>query len=86
MKGVIDRIEDGLAVVLVEEANDEFTIKENKLPTGSKEGTSLTLDYTGGTYTIISIDEETTRKMEETSTLLMNKLQKRKKASKFKRK
>jgi len=85
MKGVIDRIEDGLAVILVEKDNVEFKIKENELPAGSKEGTWFTLDYKNGKYTIISIDEKTTKEMEQTSVLLMNKLKKRKKSSKFKR-
>lgn len=86
MKGVIDRMEDGFAIILIEERNNELIVRETELPDGSKEGTWLTIDYSDGSYTIHSIDENKTQKMEQTSTLLMKKLQSRKKTSKFKRK
>ena len=86
MKGVIDRMEDGFAIILIEERNDEFKVRKTKLPEGSKEGTWLNIAYSDGFYSIHSIDEDMTQKMEQSSTLLLKKLQKRKKSSKFKRK
>ena len=56
MKGVLDRIEDGIAVILVEEKGDEFTIREHDLPDGSEEGTWFRLDYGDTGYTILAID------------------------------
>lgn len=85
MKGVLDRIEDGLAVILVEEKGDEFTISAHELPVGSKEGTWFELAYEDGGYFIHSIDEQATKKHDEASNFLLTKLQQKKKRSKFKR-
>ena len=85
MKGVLDRIEDGIAVILVEEKGDEFTVKEADLPAGSKEGTWFQLDFNDSGYTILAIDENATDKAKETSALLLKKLQQKKRKSKFKR-
>ncbi len=85
MRGVLDRIEDGTAVILVEEKGDEFTVKEADLPVGSKEGTWFQLDFNDSGYTILAIDENATDKANETSALLLKKLQRKKSKSKFKR-
>lgn len=85
MKGVLDRIEDGIAVILVEEKGDEFTIRAHDLPDGSEEGTWFRLDYGDTGYTILAIDETTTNEADERSALYFKKLQQRKKQSKFKR-
>lgn len=86
MKGVLDRIEDGLAVILVEAKDDEFTIPKHELPAGSGEGTWFKLSKKDGNYSILSIDEEATGQQRHTSEQLLKKLQKRKKKSKFQRK
>ncbi|MEI3612958.1 DUF3006 domain-containing protein [Pseudogracilibacillus sp. SO30301A] len=85
MKGVLDRIEDGIAVILVEEKGDEFTVKEDDLPVDSKEGTWFQLDVNDSGYTILAIDENMTNKANETSALYLKKLQLKKRKSKFKR-
>lgn len=85
MKGVLDRIEDGLAVILVEDAGNEFTVRQDELPVDSKEGTLFKLDYTDGKYTISSIDTAETERAQEKSALLLRKAQQKKKQSKFKR-
>lgn len=85
MRGVIDRIEDGIAVILVEENNQEWKIAEEKLPTGAKEGAILKLEMTNDTYTIIGLDEEATNAANNKAQQLQNKLQAKKKRSKFKR-
>jgi len=86
MKGVLDRIEDGLAVILIEEKGEEFTLREQDLPVGSKEGTWFKLSYKDGNYSILAIDEKATKEQSKTSEKLLEKLQNRKKESKFKRK
>lgn len=86
MLGVIDRIEDGIAVILIEAENKEWTVAEDHLPTDAKEGTILQLEVVQDTFNIIRIDEEATKSATAKATSLQNKLQAKKKRSKFKRK
>lgn len=85
MRGVLDRIEEGLAVILIEEAGKQFTLPENELPAGSEIGTSFTIAFKNNQYTIIAIDEAETKRTSEKSARLMQQLQQKKKRSKFKR-
>jgi len=85
MRGVIDRIEDSIAVILIEENNQEWKIAEEKLPTGAEEGAVLLLEATNDTYTIVGIDQDTTNAASNKAQKLQNKLQAKKKRSKFKR-
>jgi len=85
MRGVIDRIEDSIAVILIEENNQEWKIAEEKLPTGAEEGAVLLLEATNDTYTIVGIDQDTTNAASNKAKKLQNKLQAKKKRSKFKR-
>lgn len=86
MKGVLDRIEDGIAVILVKGKNEQFTVSEKDLPPGSKEGTWFTLEYDGNEFRIKEIDEETTKEKAEKVANLFQQLQSRKKKSKFNQK
>lgn|GEM_PF-4056762 len=86
MIGVLDRMEEGFAVILVAEKNDQFTVRKQELPAGSKEGTAFRLKHDDSSYIIIGIDEAETRKRKESSASLMEQLQQRKKQSKFRRK
>lgn len=85
MKGVLDRIEDGIAVVLVHELNAEFTLRAEDLPSESEVGTWYHIAKTAGEFTILSIDERETIQAKKKTQLLMKKLQKKKQGSKFKR-
>jgi len=85
MLGFLDRIEEGLAVILVEKSVNEFTVRAEDLPPNSEVGTIFNLDFDDENYHIISINEEETEKRKDTSVKLLQKLQKRKKKSKFKR-
>jgi len=85
MRGVLDRMEDGLAVILVEEKGDEFTVSANDLPEGSEEGTWFQLSHNRSGYAIIKIDQTMTEKQTDKSLLLQKKLRQRKRPSKFKR-
>lgn len=85
MQAVIDRIEDGIAVILIEEVQVEYAIDELELPAGSKEGTWLTVQQTENDWKIIGIDEEATKAATTSAQQLQRKLQKKKKRSRFKR-
>lgn len=85
VRGVLDRIEDGLAVVLIEEEQKQFTIPVSELPPNSKEGTWFTLKKDCDEYSIVEIDEQTTEQMTEKSMDLLAQLRAKKKGSKFKR-
>lgn len=86
MKGVLDRVEDGIAVILVEETKEQFTVPVTDLPTGSKEGTWFSLATKDDSYYIVTIDEQKTAAQTERINILQQKLQKKRRTSKFKRK
>lgn len=86
LHGVLDRIEDGIATILIDKINKEFTVPHNELPTGSTEGTWFTLLKHGDTFVINEIDQEKTAFESQQSKNVMNQLKARKKTSKFKRK
>lgn len=85
MQGVIDRIEDGIAVVLIEAKNKEWTVEVEHLPKDAKEGTILQLEAESKIYKIIGIDEAVTKTATDKAKSLQNKLRTKKKTSKFKR-
>jgi len=85
MQAVIDRIEDGIAVILIEEVQQEWTTNEVNLPAGSEAGTWLNVEQTTAGWNIIGIDEEATKAATASAQRLQQKLQKKKKRSKFKR-
>lgn len=86
LKGVLDRIEDGFAVILIEELKEEIIISEHNLPTGSKEGTWLIIEQNNDQFRIVKIDEEATRAAFEKSKSLREQLKEKKKGSRYKRK
>lgn len=87
MKGYLDRIEDNnLAVILIEEINEEIIIPLDELPEGSTENTWLQLEKTDDSFQVIAIDDEKTEQETETSQDLMAKLRAKSKGSKFKKK
>lgn len=85
LNGVIDRIEDNYATILIESIQQEFIVHEDKLPEGSKEGIWLDIEKVEDNFTIIKINEEKTNDMQQKSEQLMNKLKSRKRSSRFKR-
>ena len=86
MKGYLDRVEDNnMAVILIEEENEEIVVPIDELPDGSKEKTWLQMEHVQGLYKVISIDHETTAEKAQQTSALMEKLRKRKKGSKFKK-
>lgn len=86
IKGVLDRIEDGLAVILIEELEEQFTIRTEDLPENSEEGTWFTLKKEGENYVIVAIDKELTQQQQQKASSLLEQLRSKKRGSKFKRK
>lgn len=87
MKGVLDRIEDNnMAVILIEQINEELIIPLHELPKGSKESTWFNIEKKGDTFKVISINSKTTAQEADNSADLMKKLRLKRKESKFKKK
>lgn len=84
-KGILDRYEGELAVILIEEENEELIVKKTELPPGSKENTIFNLSKQNGDYVIEGINMEATKKAQQKSTSLMQQLRAKSKGSKFKR-
>lgn len=55
-QGLVDRIEDGVATVLVGDDLEEWDFPAHLLPDEAKEGTVLRLRYVEGIYEVIDID------------------------------
>lgn len=83
--GVLDRIENGKATILIENTNDELIIYEVDLPEGSHEGTWFSLKKENDTYHILEIATEKTAHSWEKSKQLMDQLKAKKRTSRFKR-
>ena len=73
MTYVIDRIEDGIAVLECMETNEIIELPRKELPKGCREGLMLTKD--GDSYTI---DHEATKKRKENMQSRLEKLLKKK--------
>lgn len=86
IQGVLDRIENNQAVILIEDFNDEFIIEVSRLPKNSEEGTWFDLEKTEAAYKIMRINEDMTEAKQTDVNTLMNQLKKAKKTSKFRRK
>lgn len=85
MKGVLDRFEGNLAVILIEENKAEVVIPTEKLPEGSKVNTVFKMVKSSGSYTIIEVDLSAEQEAKETTQDLMAKLRARSNGSKFKK-
>lgn len=86
MRGMLDRLEDNqLAVILIEEINKEIILPIKHLPKGSEEGTWFHIKEMNGSFEIIAIDDERTKKEIQRSKDLLAKLRTKSKGSKFKK-
>lgn len=86
MNGYFDRIENNLAVILVEKIKKQYAVPLSSLPPGSKPGMWFSLEIIEGKLENLKIDKELSTKKRERTELLMKKLQSRSGGSKFKRK
>ena len=65
-RGVVDRISDGWAVILVGDEEDEHRLRENDLPEGVNEGSVVRVRFDGSDIEIVeAADDETDEKREE---------------------
>lgn len=85
MKAVLDRIENGYAVMLIENNQAEFTVPVNQLPAGSSAGTWFSVSVVNDQITKLIIDQKTTLQKKQRAEQLRNKLNQMKKSSKYKR-
>lgn len=85
MHGFLDRFEGKMAVILVEEVKEEFTVNKEMLPDGSDVNTYFEIEKKDGNYHIVQIDTTKTTKEKQTTSDLMAKLRAKKTGSKFKK-
>ncbi len=57
-KGVVDRVVDEIAVVLVEEEGLEFELPVTRLPDEAEEGVWLSLEVEDGRVASVELDQE----------------------------
>ncbi|RPF55863.1 DUF3006 domain-containing protein [Aquisalibacillus elongatus] len=85
--GVIDRIEDGNVVVLIEENNQEIKLNPSQLPAKSEEGSWLTIELDGeSTVNNIKLNQSKTEEIQTRVDEKLNHLKTKSKGSKFKKK
>ena len=64
-KAVIDRFEEGFAVLLVGTKERQINVPRAQLPRGAREGHWLQVELDGDRFTSMEIDEEETAKAKE---------------------
>lgn len=85
MHGFLDRFEGNMAVILVEEVKEEFTVNKEMLPDGSDVNTYFEIEKKDGNYHIVQIDTTKTTQEKQTTSDLMATLRAKKTGSKFKK-
>lgn len=85
MKGMLNRIEDGWAVILIEEEQKEFLLPLSQLPEGSQVNSWFEIELDGEKLCSISLDEESRAVKEKEVRDLRRKLRRRSGGSRFKR-
>jgi len=73
-KGIIDRMYDGKAVILLESEKKEIIVNEKNLPEGSEVNTWLYIEMKEEVYHVHSIDYRKTKKEKEKTKLLLQQL------------
>ncbi|GAJ99748.1 DUF3006 domain-containing protein [Geomicrobium sp. JCM 19055] len=77
-RAVLDRIEDGIAVLLVGKNEQEYHVKENELPQGASDGVVLDVQITNDQIVDIAINHEETADQKARISAKMNQLKKKK--------
>lgn len=85
MKGMLNRIEDGWAVILIEEEQKELLLPISQLPEGSGVNSWFDIELVGENLCSISLDVESRAAKETEVRELRTKLRKRSSGSRFKR-
>ena len=76
-KGVVDRMENDQAIILIDSINKELVLPMNSLPVNAQVNDWLHIEFTNHTYKIVSIDHQLTEKRKRKSTYLINQLRKK---------
>ncbi|EZH67066.1 hypothetical protein DH09_03770 [Bacillaceae bacterium JMAK1] len=77
-RAVLDRIEDGIAVILVGKNEEEYHVKATELPEGATDGTILDVQATSGKIQDMTINHEETADQKARISAKMNQLKKKK--------
>lgn len=83
---MLDRIEEGKAILLIQDVEKEWIIDKNYLPNGSNIGDWLTIQITEGRISDMMIDQALTQEKKKIADDLLTSIRKQPKESKFKRK
>lgn len=73
-KGVLDRMENDQAIILLETIDQTLEVPKSSLPVGSQINMWFNIELIDQTYKIVSIDHQLTKSREQKSTDLINKL------------
>ena len=73
-KGVLDRIENGYAIILIETIDQELVLSKDLLPPDILPHTWVNIEFIDHTYKVISIDHQLTEKRKRKSTYMIHKL------------
>ena len=76
-KGVVDRMENDQAIILINSINKELVVPMNSLPFNAQVNDWLHIEFIDHTYKIVSIDHQLTEKRKRKSTYLINQLRKK---------
>ena len=83
-RGVVDRISDGWAVILVGDEEDEHRLRENDLPEGVSEGSVVRVRFDGSDIEIVEADDEATEEKREEMRGRLSRLKKTRSTGRFK--
>ncbi|WP_047981809.1 DUF3006 domain-containing protein [Ornithinibacillus contaminans] len=83
MKGVLDRFEGNLAVILIEEVQKELILDKEKLPKGSQVNTVFSIEQRDDDFHILGIDEKEEHVAKATTSDLLAKLRAKSNGSRF---
>ena len=73
-KGVVDRMENDQAIILIDSMNKELVLPLDSLPVDTQMNDWLHIEFIHHTYKIVSVDHQLTEKRKRKSTYLINKL------------
>ncbi|WP_081831646.1 DUF3006 domain-containing protein [Geomicrobium sp. JCM 19038] len=77
-RAVLDRIEDGIAVLLVGKSEQEYHVKADELPEEATDGAVLDVQITNDQIVDIAINQEETANQKARISAKMNQLKKKK--------
>ena len=83
-RGVVDRISDGWAVILVGDEENEHRLRENHLPEGVSEGSVVRVRFDGSDIEIVEADDEATEEKREEMRGRLSRLKKTRSTGRFK--